>query len=224
MTMEDFSSAIHALVGSDCPVKSIPLFFNQAIKLQENEIDHDRHLLLNLPEFIEATCRCIDKTGNSSTGPLVEKLDLYKYNLQKLIANTQEMKKVKEKFDFPKKNPELDIYDFDKNSTFYSGILFALDNQFKRSLNNTSQLEELINKNKEIYELFKSIKEKKIASIIDLNQHKMTCFGDKIKIPDLQIFARKDEDIEEDEEGEQEDEYTHEEIEEDEDEESYVEN
>lgn len=123
MTLDDFSGFVSSLVDKDLQVRDIPLFFNQAIHIQENEIDFERHYTMNFPEFIEAMCRIIDKAVSKDV-LLIEKLEIYKQAFQKLISPSQEFKQIKEKFTLPKKNTELDLYEFDKNSPFYQGILF----------------------------------------------------------------------------------------------------
>lgn len=125
MILDDFHSLSTAIVDKDCPVREIDLYFNQAIQLQENEVDFDRHYYLLFPEFLEAFCRVIDKAslGNSEGQDLNVKLDFIRERLQALIANTQEMKPVKEKFLLPQKK-DLGLYEFDNNSQFYREILF----------------------------------------------------------------------------------------------------
>lgn len=138
MTFDDFFSFVSALVDKDCPVRDIPLFYNQAIKIQENEIDYDRHYLINFPEFIEATCKIIDKAIPKEI-PLIEKLENYKNSFQKLISSAQEYKNIKEKFTLPKKDPDLDLYEYDIYSPFYIGVLFPPEKELKEYRSNYKQ-------------------------------------------------------------------------------------
>jgi hypothetical protein len=126
MTLDDFYGFSQSLVEKDCPVRDIPLYFNQTIKIQENEIDYDRHYLLIFPEFIEAICRVIDKAVQKDI-PLVSKLEIYKNSFQKFISSAQEFKYIKEKFQMPIKNPELNLYEFDMSSQFYTNVLFPAE-------------------------------------------------------------------------------------------------
>lgn len=145
MLLEDFSALCNLLVENNCPVRDIPLIFNQSIKIQANEIDFDRHLCINFPEFIESLSRVIDRSISKET-KLVEKLELFKEKIHKLIGSSQEVKHVKEKFVYPKKNEETNLYDFDYNSNFYNNILFtnnldssiAYSNMFSNTLNSES--------------------------------------------------------------------------------------
>lgn len=145
MLLEDFSALCNLLVENNCPVRDIPLIFNQSIKIQANEIDFDRHLCINFPEFIESLSRVIDRSISKET-KLVEKLELFKEKIHKLIGSSQEVKHVKEKFVYPKKNEETNLYDFDYNSNFYNSILFtnnldssiAYSNMFSNTLNSES--------------------------------------------------------------------------------------
>ena len=125
MTLDDFTGFCTTLVGVDCPMRDIPLFFNQSIHIQENEIDGDRHTVISLSEFIECTCRVIDKANQKDPSLyLYQKLDAIRPNFQKLIGTALDVKNIKEKFILPKKNTELNIYEFDRNSMFYLNILF----------------------------------------------------------------------------------------------------
>jgi hypothetical protein len=126
MTLDDFFGFSQSLVDKDCPVRDIPLYFNQTIKIQENEIDYDRHYLIIFPEFIEAICRVIDKAVQKDI-PLVTKLEMYKNSFQKFISSAQEFKHIKEKFQMPVKNPELNLYEFDMSSQFYINVLFPTE-------------------------------------------------------------------------------------------------
>lgn len=139
MILDDFHSLCTALVDKECPVREIDLYFNQAIQLQENEIDFDRHYFLIFPEFIEAFCRVVDKASLGATEgqELNIKLDFVREKLQPLIASTQEMKPLKEKFVLPQKK-ELGLYEFDNNSQFYREILFPDLNSQNMAVNFTT--------------------------------------------------------------------------------------
>lgn len=129
MTLDDFHNLCTATVNKECPVREIDLYFNQAIHLQENEIDYDRHYYLIFPEFIEAFCRVIDKAsvGVTESTDLIIKLDSFKDKLTALIGNGQEFKAVKEKFIFPEFNTEINLYEFDNNSQFYRELIFPTE-------------------------------------------------------------------------------------------------
>ena len=161
--MDDFLGFCNSLVGSDCPVRDIPLFFNYSIKLQENEVDFDRHYSMILPEFIEATCRVIDKAVQKNIS-LVEKLEMYKSIFQNLISSAQEFKLIKEKFPLPKKNQELNLYEFDLYNQFYNGILFPIQRNENRR--NSQLLNEFQAKNKQLLE---SVRERRSSKNVTIS-------------------------------------------------------
>lgn len=122
ISLDDFHNICSSIIDKDCPVREMDLYFNQAIGLQENEVDQDRHYYLVLSEFIEAFCRAIDRASTDNQLDLINKLDNIREKLKALIGSTQEFKSVKEKFVLPSQVDGL--YDFDKNVQYYREILF----------------------------------------------------------------------------------------------------
>ena len=59
---EDFVISI-PLVNDSLGQRDIPYCFNLALLSQVNEIDYDRHLHAGYIEFLEAFCRCVDKSS-----------------------------------------------------------------------------------------------------------------------------------------------------------------
>lgn len=167
MLLEDFSALCNLLVENNCPVRDIPLIFNQSIKIQANEIDYDRHLCVNFPEFLESLSRVIDRSISKEC-KLVEKLEMFKEKVHKLIGSSQEVKQIKEKFVYPKKNEETNLYEFDYNSNFYNTILFT--NNLDSSIAYSNMLSNTLNS--ESFRGLKSYMESK-TSINNLNSLSM---------------------------------------------------
>lgn len=155
MIIDDFHNLCTACVNKECPVREIDLYFNQAISLQDNEIDNERHYYIIFPEFLEAFIRVIDKAsiGTQENSDLIVKLDIMKSKFYDLILNSQEFKQVKEKFIFPEKDLKYNLYEFDINSQFYREILFPETNDIRRSIKLPTLKKDLLQ------ERFKSIKE-----------------------------------------------------------------
>ena len=80
MSLEDFTEVATLLVGTDCPVREIPYYFNVSIRLQSNEIDSERHLSMKFPEFLEGMCRVIDKASPMPPDEVINLLIIYRIN------------------------------------------------------------------------------------------------------------------------------------------------
>lgn len=60
MILDELVILITTICDKDFPVREIPFSFNNAIRLQIDEIESDRQYNMLFPEFLEALCRCID--------------------------------------------------------------------------------------------------------------------------------------------------------------------
>jgi len=63
MILEEFTDLMNLFIGNDFPVRELPVFFVNSMRIQINEIDSDRHYNMTFPEFLEAFCRVIDKSS-----------------------------------------------------------------------------------------------------------------------------------------------------------------
>ena len=155
LDLDEFTGIVNALMDSEFPVKEIPMIFNLSMRLQVNEINFDRHYNMILPEFLEAFARFADRLSPIPPGEnkydwtmqmrvqqeLYVKIETIIPNMIRLITNPL-YKNVKEKFDFPKRDPESGLLIIDYQNPFYSGILpprnfgkiskFILYNKFYR--------------------------------------------------------------------------------------------
>ena len=134
ISLDEFTIIVNKLIDSDFPVKEIPTIFNLSMRLQENEIDFDRHYNMLFPEFLEAFSRFADKL---SPIPLNEdksnwnmerrtKQDLY-IKIQNLIPFSFSLispkyKNIKEKFIMPVKDEETGLLCYDMMNELYFGL------------------------------------------------------------------------------------------------------
>lgn len=134
ISLDEFTILVNKLIDSDFPVKEIPTIFNLSMRLQENEIDFDRHYNMLFPEFLEAFSRFADKL---SPIPLNEdksnwnmerrtKQDLY-IKIQNLIPFSFSLispkyKNIKEKFIMPVKDEETGLLCYDMMNELYFGL------------------------------------------------------------------------------------------------------
>jgi hypothetical protein len=70
MILEEFTSLMSNFIDSDFPVRELPVFFINSMRIQIDEIETDRHYNMTFQEFLEAFSRVIDK---ASPIPLGEK-------------------------------------------------------------------------------------------------------------------------------------------------------
>ena len=63
MILEEFCSLMNLFIDNDFPVREIPIYFNNSLRLQVDEIESDRHYLMSFPEFLEGFCRVIDRAS-----------------------------------------------------------------------------------------------------------------------------------------------------------------
>ena len=62
MVCDEFNNLVQSLVDiNEYLVKDNPLIFNYAIRLQLNEIYSDKHLNMQLPEFLKPLYRAVNK-------------------------------------------------------------------------------------------------------------------------------------------------------------------
>lgn len=132
MNLDDFTSLILGIVDNEFPTKTIPLTFGISVKLQTDEVNYERHLLLSFEEFLEAFSRIIDRL---SPGPEGEEDDWdysskQEQHLSQKLVNIlpkilpcikEDYKEVKYKFPTPPKD-EYGLFSYDPNSVFYQNI------------------------------------------------------------------------------------------------------
>ena len=134
ISLDEFTNIVNQLIDSEFPIKEIPTIFNLSMRLQENEIDFDRHYNMIFPEFLEAFCRFADKL---SPYPLNEdksnwnmerrsKQDLY-IKIQNLIPSvfsliSSKYKNIREKFIMPVKDEETGLLFYDMTNELYFGL------------------------------------------------------------------------------------------------------
>ena len=135
MTLDSFSSICSSLMDSDFPVKDVPVIFSVSMRLTSDEINSDKHYNMIFPEFLEAICRFIDKLSpipnnedsNSwdmkkrQSQPLYIKIETMLPRLLKLLS--VQYKNIRDKFIFPKKDPETGLFIIDVNNPLYEGKL-----------------------------------------------------------------------------------------------------
>ena len=141
--LDEFTTLINKLMDSDFPVKEIPTIYNVSMRLQENEIDFDKHYNMIFPEFLEAICRFIDKLS-----PVPENENKFEWTFEKrneqdlyikienLIPSIMKIikpkfKNLKEKFVLPVRDAETGLLTYDMTNEFYVGLhpprLFGMD-------------------------------------------------------------------------------------------------
>ena len=132
--IDEFTTLINKLMDSDFPVKEIPTIYNVSMRLQENEIDFDKHYNMVFPEFLEAICRFIDKLSpvpeNENkfewTFERRNEQDLY-IKIENLIPSIMKnikpkFKNLKDKFVMPVRDPETGLLTYDITNEFYVGL------------------------------------------------------------------------------------------------------
>lgn len=134
MEIESFHSLCNSLVGTDCPIKEVDLYFNLSISLQENEVDFEKHYYLNFPEFLEALCRVVDRALTEVS---------IKYNTNSIANNN---KNISDKED---NTSMLDISEDDKsikNNEPKDSLVLKLDvikNKFQKLIASTQEFKQV---------------------------------------------------------------------------------
>ncbi len=134
ISLDEFSNIINKLIDSEFPIKEIPTLFNLSMRLQENEIDFDRHYNMLFPEFLEAFSRFADKLSplplneEKSNWNMEKRInqDLY-IKIQNLIPYlfpliSSKYKNIKEKFIMPIKDEETGLLCYDMMDELYFGL------------------------------------------------------------------------------------------------------
>lgn len=131
MVIDDFIAFANTVIDSEFPVKVLPNFYCNSIKLQIDEINSEKHLQMFFEEFIEGMCRVIDKLSpipeaddpldwsqqDKQDQHLSEKIVNILPKLTKIIK--EEYKQIREKFVYPKKDDD-GYYTYDLSSQFYN--------------------------------------------------------------------------------------------------------
>ena len=143
MVLEEFNNLIQNMVDiNEYPIRENPYIFNMSINLQVNEIYTDKHLIMFLPQFLEALCRAIDKyspyppTENKEDWPmerrkkqpLIDKLENIFPVIMKLITHP-DYKILKDKFPIPTKDISTGLYVPNYQNQFYKGYQIKTKNE-----------------------------------------------------------------------------------------------
>ena len=190
MVLDEFNNFVQSIVDiNEYPIRDNPYVFNQSIPLQVNEIYTDKHIIMFLPEFLEALCRTVDKASPIPPGenkedwplekrqaqPLVKKLENILPVLIKLISHP-DLKLLREKFPMPSKDLVTGLYVPNYDSPFYKDYIIKTEpraqrrGKTRREKTMVKKINESANENKEKKdEEIKTIEEEKINDADNAN-------------------------------------------------------
>ena len=147
MVLEEYNAFVASFVDqNEYPIRDNPLYFNESIRLQINEISSDKHLNMYFPEFLEGMCRAVDKASpippdekieewnlkRRIEQPLIKKLENIIFDILKGITHP-DYKYIRDKFPPLVKDPNTDLYILDyENNPFYQGFIIRNEDKKRR--------------------------------------------------------------------------------------------
>lgn len=133
MSNDDFSNLIFNVVDKEMSIKTTSQIFCVSVKLQQNEINSERHLQMGFEEFLEGFSRAVDKASpipdgeDPSEWPTYlreeQHLSVKLFNIYPSILNSlkEDYRYLREKFAIPNKN-ESGLYVYDITNVFYASV------------------------------------------------------------------------------------------------------